>query len=191
MSISHSGVIVQNGAESSSVVEFKKKQDCDPILVELKGVVHNQRMEVFSQGGDGVLRYYGRLYVADVGELRQHIISEAHNSRYSIHRGSTKMYCDLRVVYWWNGMKRDIANSVSQCPNCQQFRVEYQKSGGMTQEINSPTWKWEVFNMEFITSLPRTRGQHDSIWVIDDRMTKYSRFSAVKTIDLANEYAKL
>ena len=57
ISISDNGVTVQNGAESSLIVEFKKKQDSDPILLELKGAVHNQRVEVFSKGGDGVLRY--------------------------------------------------------------------------------------------------------------------------------------
>ncbi|MUG03566.1 hypothetical protein ECC01_21510 [Bacillus tequilensis] len=50
MSTSNSGVTVQNGAESSLVVEVKEKQDSDPILLELKGAVHNQRVEVFSQG---------------------------------------------------------------------------------------------------------------------------------------------
>ena len=99
MSISDGGVTVQNGAESSLVVEVKEKQDSDPILLELKGAVRNQRVEVFSQGGDGVLRYQGRLCVPDVGELRQHILAEAHNSRYSIHPDATKMYRDLREVY--------------------------------------------------------------------------------------------
>ena len=45
--------------------------------------------------------------------------------------------------------------------------------------------------MDFITGLPRTRRHHDSIWVIVDRMTKSSFFLAVKTIDSAEEYAKL
>ena len=49
MSISDNGVTVQNGAESSLVV-VKENQDSDPILLELKGAVHNQRVEVFSQG---------------------------------------------------------------------------------------------------------------------------------------------
>ena len=74
---------------------------------------------------------------------------------------------------------------VSKCPNCQQVKVEHQKLGGMTQEIGIPTWKWDVINMDFITVLPHTRRQHDSIWVIVDRMTKSSRFLAVKTIDFA------
>ncbi|WMV19458.1 hypothetical protein MTR67_012843 [Solanum verrucosum] len=37
------------------------------------------------------------------------------------------MYRDLREVFWWNGMKRDIANFVVKCPNCQQVKVEHQK----------------------------------------------------------------
>ena len=88
-------------------------------------------------------------------------------------------------------MKRNIANFVSKCPNCQQVKVEHQKSGDMTQEIDIPTWKWDVINMYFITGLPRTRRQNDSIWVIVDRMTKSSRLLAVKTIDSVEDYAKL
>ena len=61
----------------------------------------------------------------------------------------------------------------------------------MTQEIDIPTWKCYVINMDFITGLPRTCRQHDSIWVIVGRMTKSSRFLAVKTIDLAEDYVKL
>ena len=62
---------------------------------------------------------------------------------------------------------------------------------GMTQEIDIPTWKWDVINMDFITRLPRTHRQHDSIWVIVDRMTKSSRFLAVKTTDSAEDYDKI
>ena len=72
-------------------------------------------------------------------------------------------------------MKRDTTDFVSKCPNCQQVKVEHHKPGGMTQEIDIPTWKWDVINMDFITGLPRIRRQHDSIWVIVDRMTKSSR----------------
>ena len=86
-------------------MEFKEKQDNGPIFLELKGAVHNQRVEVFSQEGDGVLCYQGRLCVPDVGELRKNIFVESYNSRYFIHPGATKMYRDLLEVYWWNGIK--------------------------------------------------------------------------------------
>ena len=62
-------------------MEVNERQDSDPILLELKGAIHNQRVEVFSQGGDGVLRYQGRLCFPKVGELRHHILAEVHNSK--------------------------------------------------------------------------------------------------------------
>ena len=45
--------------------------------------------------------------------------------------------------------------------------------------------------MDFITGLPRTRRQHDSISLIVDRMTKSFYFLAVKTTDSAEDYAKI
>ena len=47
-------------------------------------------------------------------------------------------------------MKKDIAEFVAQCPNCQQVKIEHQKPGGVLQEIEIPTWKWEMINMDFI-----------------------------------------
>ena len=113
-------------------MEVKEIQDSDPMLLELKGAVHDQREESFSQGGEGVLHYQGRLCVPDVGELRQKILVEAHNSIHSIHQGFTKMYHDLREVNWWNGIKRHITDFVSRFPNCHKVNVEHHKPCGMT-----------------------------------------------------------
>ncbi|GJX94910.1 putative reverse transcriptase domain-containing protein [Tanacetum coccineum] len=44
-----------------------------------------------------------------VGDVRMVIIDEAHKSRYSVHPGADKIYQDLRDMYWWPRMKRDIA----------------------------------------------------------------------------------
>ena len=86
-----------------------------------------------------------------MNELRQHILAEAHNSRYFIHPGANKMYRALREIYWWNDMKKDIEDFMSKCPNFQQVKVEHQKPRGMTQEINFPTVKWDVIHINFIT----------------------------------------
>ena len=119
---------VSNGSESSLIFDVKYKQKLDPSLLELKRLVREGKIEVFSQGGDGALRYQGRLCVPDIDELRSMILIEAHNSSYSINPGSTKMYRDLREVYWWNGINKDIAEFVAKCPNCQQVKVEHQMS---------------------------------------------------------------
>lgn len=73
------------------MVDMKTKKGLDPILVELKEVVLKKCVEHFSQGGDGVLGYQGRLYVANVDDLRDQILTEAHSARYSIQPGATKI----------------------------------------------------------------------------------------------------
>ena len=45
--------------------------------------------------------------------------------------------------------------------------------------------------MEFVVGLPNTRRQHDSIWVIMDRMTMFSHFIIVKSTYKAEDYARL
>ena len=83
----------------------------------------------------------------NVDDLRNRILEEDHDSLYSIHPGSTNMYHDLRVIFWWDSLKRDTEEFVAKCPNCQQVKVEHQKSGGLLQEIQVPTWKWEDINL--------------------------------------------
>ncbi|GJT48568.1 putative reverse transcriptase domain-containing protein [Tanacetum coccineum] len=41
-------------------------------------------------------------------------MDEAHTSRYSIHPGADKMYYDLRDLYWWPGMKREVAEYIKE-----------------------------------------------------------------------------
>ena len=97
--------------------------------------------ESFALGDDGILRYQNRLCVPDVDDLRTKIVTEAHGSRYSIHPGSTKMYHDLKKIYGYDSMKKDIEEYVAKCPNCQQVKAEHLKSGGLTQIIEVLTWK--------------------------------------------------
>ncbi|GKA79211.1 putative reverse transcriptase domain-containing protein [Tanacetum coccineum] len=58
---------------------------------------------------DRSLYYMDRIWVPLIGDIRTLIMDEAHKSRYSVHPGSDKMYYDLRDMYWWLGMKKDIA----------------------------------------------------------------------------------
>lgn len=57
----NSSVMVLNNSKSSLIEEVKSNQDLDPTLIELKAFVKEGKVEVFSQGGDGVLRYRDRL----------------------------------------------------------------------------------------------------------------------------------
>nr|GEV62472.1 reverse transcriptase domain-containing protein [Tanacetum cinerariifolium] len=82
------------------------------------------------------------------GEVRTLIMDEARKSKYSIHPGADKMYYDLRDRYWWPGMKKDVAEYISECLTCLKVKDKHQ----------------------------RTTSGHDTIWVIIDRLTKSYHF---------------
>ncbi|XP_022014164.1 uncharacterized protein LOC110913651 [Helianthus annuus] len=85
-------------------------------------------VDQLSPGSDGILIFNGRIWVPIHGGLRDLILQEAHNSRYSLHPGGDKMYQDLKANYWWMGLKKSIATHVAKCLTCAQIKVEHQKS---------------------------------------------------------------
>ncbi|GJT30783.1 reverse transcriptase domain-containing protein [Tanacetum coccineum] len=137
----------------------------------------DQQME---RKGDESLYFMDRIWVSLVGGVRTVIMDEAHKSRYFVHPGADKMYYDLRDMYWWPGMKRDIATYVSKCLTCAKVKAEHQRPSGLLQQPEIPEWKWESITMNFITKLPRTRNGHDVIWVVIDRLTKSAHFLAIR-----------
>ncbi|XP_073219665.1 uncharacterized protein [Cicer arietinum] len=106
----------------SHIAEVKR-----PIVKDIQEVVESGiQLELeFSVDFDGVLRLKSRLCVPNVGGFRRKILEEAHHSSYTIHPGSNKMYQDLRELYWWEGMKRDVVDFVSRCLVCQQVKAEH------------------------------------------------------------------
>ncbi|GKC64576.1 putative reverse transcriptase domain-containing protein [Tanacetum coccineum] len=78
----------------------------------------------FEQRDDGEIYFFDRIWIPSVGGVRKLIMDEAHTSRYSVHPGADKMYYDLRDLYWWPGMKRDIAEYVSRCLTCSKIKAD-------------------------------------------------------------------
>ena len=143
---------------------------------------------------EGILRFNSRIWVPNVQELKREILQEAHQSRYSIHPGSTKMYRDLKEYYWWPNMKKEIALWINSCLTCQKVKAEHQRPSGLLQPLEIPEWKWEHITMDFVVGLPLTKGKYDAIWVIVDRLTKSAQFVPINERysleKLANLYMK-
>jgi hypothetical protein len=149
------------------------------------------KYKCFRQDSKGVLWFEDRLVVPKNPELRKKILDEAHLSKFSMHPGSNKMYHDLRSLYWWSRMKREIARYVSECDTCQRIKANHLKVAGTLQPLPIPSWKWEDLSMDFIVGLPNTFRHHDSIWVIVDRLTKATHFLPVHTTHRAEKYAEI
>ncbi|KAJ9544262.1 hypothetical protein OSB04_023969 [Centaurea solstitialis] len=181
------GVLVQTSLKSQILEAQREALMTDNIKKE---TLHGVEKE-FEKKGDGVCYFKGRIWIPSVEQLRKMIMDEAHQSKYSIHPGSDKMYKGLKEHYWWPGMKRDIATYVSKCLTCAKVKAEHQKPSGLLQQPEIPEWKWEQISMDFVTKLPKTKKGHDTIWVIVDRLTKSAHFLPIKETYSIDKLARL
>ncbi|KAL4017799.1 hypothetical protein IC575_021371 [Cucumis melo] len=163
----------------------------DPYLVEKRGLAEAGQAVEFSISSDGGLLFERRLCVPSDSAIKTELLSKAHSSPFSMHPGSTKMYQDLKRVYWWRNMKREVAEFVSKCLVCQQVKAPRQKPAGLLQPLSIPEWKWENVSMDFITGLPRTLRGFTVIWVVVDRLTKSAHFVPGKSTYTASKWAQL
>ncbi|XP_071924806.1 uncharacterized protein [Coffea arabica] len=116
-----------------SFQELKKRLTMAPILALPNG---KDSFIVYTDASREDLG--NRIVVPEDENLRREILDEAYRSKYTIHPGSTKMYQDLRQLYWLDKMKREIAQYVQTCLVCQQVKAEHQKPSGLLQPLEIP-----------------------------------------------------
>ncbi len=90
-------------------------------------------------------------------------MKEAHASPFFMHPGGTKIYRTMKEHYWWNGMKKNIAEYVAKCLTCQQVKAERQVPAGLLHPLPVPEWKWERIMMDFVIGLPKIQKNHDAV----------------------------
>jgi len=150
-----------------------------------------KQKELLTEDSRGLKLFQGRVWVPKHGGNREVLLEDAHKSKYSIHPGSTNMYRDLRLNYWWPIMKFDVARYVEECVTCLQVKAEHQRPYGSLQPLEIPEWKLEHITMDFVTKLPKTLKGHDTIWVVVDRLTKSGHVLAMRETLPMDKLAKL
>ncbi|WVZ70557.1 LOW QUALITY PROTEIN: hypothetical protein U9M48_019216 [Paspalum notatum var. saurae] len=177
----HHTTVATFEAKSTLEQEIRNHQETDEKIQEIREQTKLGKAPHFREDEQGTVWYKNRICVPDVDSIKKLILSEAHDTAYSIHPGSTKMYHDLKEWFWWYGMKRAVAEYVAVCDTCQRVKAEHQRPAGLLQPLKIPEWKWEEISMDFIVGLPKTQKGYNSIWVVVDRLTKVAHFIPVNT----------
>ncbi|XP_073016620.1 uncharacterized protein [Primulina eburnea] len=78
-----------------------KEQQSDVQLLKLKRNNELTGVSEFGLNRDGLMTFRGKICVPIGDNIRRDVLIEAHTAPYSVHPGGTKMYQDLRRLYWW------------------------------------------------------------------------------------------
>jgi len=129
------GLDAADQANLLSRIRLAQGQDKDLMKLE-----ENNKTE-YETSNNGTIVVNGRVCVpADKG-LREEILREAHQSKFSIYPGLQRMYHDLKRYYHWVGMKKDVASWVARCSTCQLVKAESQAPSRLVQTLPMPEWK--------------------------------------------------
>ena len=119
----------------NQVLEAQKNDEKISAIIKQIG---NGKETEFTVNENGVLYYKDRVCVPYDNDLRKAILEEAYCRPFAIHPGSTKMYQDLKMSFWWSGMKRDVSEFVTKCLVCQRVKAKHQVLSGLLQPIKIP-----------------------------------------------------
>lgn len=123
------GVFANLQMEPTLISRIKEAHKEDLEMQEIVRNIQDGKPSNFNVDDHGIVWLLGRLCVPR-SAIREELLAEAHNSPFSVHPGSNKMYRDMKDQFWWSGMKRDIADYVSRCMTCQLVKIEHQRPGG-------------------------------------------------------------
>jgi hypothetical protein len=129
------------------------------------------------------------MYIPKSGDIQRIILKESHRALYCAHTGVKKMYANMRNLFLWVGMKRDVIHFVTKCPECQQVKADHHHPTGLLQPHDVPMSKWEVISMDFVMWLSLTCHRHNAILVIVDKLTKSAHFIPVRDTYNVNDVA--
>ena len=119
--------------------------DQDVVYQQIKQRVQKLSGKEIQQGyelDDAEMLYFNKkLYIPNEDSLRKLILDEFHISHYTGHPGYQKMVTALRKEYYWPRMKKNIAEYLARCLECQQIKAEHLHPAGLLQPLPIPEWK--------------------------------------------------
>ena len=111
-------------------------------------------------------------------EDKRAIIKSLHDTPAYGHLGITRTVDFVERSYWWPGLRRDVADYVRGCGECQRHKVNNHPTKAPLQPIYSRNdiTPFNVVALDFITKLPLSKGYDSILTITDQGCTKMTHF---------------
>jgi transposase InsO family protein len=131
--------------------------------------------------------------------VAEEFVKEFHRGMTQGHNGATALVSRLQEEYVIHGIWKIARQVTKECPDCQRNKPARHKPYGGLQPVELAGRPWEVVSWDFIVKLPKSKDpitgqEHDTIFVIVDKFTKWGYFVActeeISAEDVAQIYMK-
>jgi hypothetical protein len=100
----------------------KSAQEIDAFFETVKSYLEQEPTRLKYEGyqllNDGLLTYKGRLYILNCDDLKRFMMVELHKRPYIGHPGYQKMITATKKLFYWSGLKKDMADYLAKCLEC-------------------------------------------------------------------------
>ena len=134
-----------------------------------------------------VLSRTGAVYVPDNRALKTKLVELAHMG----HFGRDRTVEHLARHCYWVGMTREVDDFVRGCHTCQANKTPNTLPAGKLQPLPIPNQVWDSVGVDFIGPFPKSKGGHDFIMVLIDRLSKMVKLRACNTTINSAEAGRL
>ena len=132
-----------------------------------------------------------RIVVPDNREFTDKIVQELHSIPYSAHPGIQRTLGKVRKSSYWKGMSEHVREFVENYPVCQIEKSDHTLSKGKLQSTHIPESKWSEISIDFITDLPMSSRNRDSVFVVVDKATRMVHLAPCSKVINATDTGKL
>ncbi|KAI3632133.1 hypothetical protein MIR68_009969 [Amoeboaphelidium protococcarum] len=124
--------------------------------------------------------------------LRQKILQEAHDSKFSAHTGVHKMFKTLIRIYYWKSIVKDIQSHCEKCIKCAQMNYSTTRLSGQLTPTGVPPSRWHTIAMDFTGPFTRPGVPYPKyVLVVVDCLSKRCHLIEVAHNATAKEVADL
>lgn len=155
----------------------------DPDLLKIMDRLLDREQEVTNKIGPYYLDDQKLIYFEDWEKnlrlvvprnLRSKIMREEHENPFNgAHSGASRMFGRMASNFYWPRMRSEIKRYTTTCDICQKVKPRKHGPYAHLHSLPIPSRPGEVWTMDFIPGLPRTKEGFDNILVVVDKLTKF------------------
>jgi hypothetical protein len=93
------------------------------VITKLQQGMLQQKIENYKLENDEILMYKGIIYIPNSHEFKNMILREMHNVPYVGHLGYQKTISTVKSQYYWQSMKKEVANFIAKCLECKKVKA--------------------------------------------------------------------